>query len=210
MTGRPAPAMATMGAMRRLLLLLVPIGLLTGCMSGSDDPEPDALEWPGESDGPTQLIDLGAGFSVEAPETWSLEQAFEVSTESADECGSVPASIEAGAGVFVSFNLPAAVCAGDTSGGAPLNGEHGDYVSIEDVSDPLDPGESSSELGRVTTFEQDYEECTQECVTTRDQVALVALSVPIEPDRPTLMIHADADEVSVERMLALVDALSFD
>lgn len=186
----------------------MPIGLLVGCMSGSDDPEPASIQWPGEPDTSTEVIDLGAGFSVDAPETWTLEQAFEVPSEPADECGSVPASIDAGSGVFVSFSLPAAVCAGNTEGGAPSNGEHGDYITIEDVSDPLEPGAASSGLGEVTTFEQDYEECTQECVTTRDQVALVALSVPVEPDRPTLMIDADADDVSVEQMRDLIDALS--
>lgn len=196
--------------MRRLLILLVvPLGFLAGCMSGDDDPPAATLEWPGESDAPTQVIDLGAGFSVDAPETWALEQSFELPTEPVEDCDSVHATVDAGAGVFVSFTLPAAACAGAVDPELPLNGEHGDYVTVDDVAAPLGTDTAPSELGEVTTFEQDYEECTQECVTTRDQVALVALTVPVDPDHPTLMIHADADDVSVERMLALVDATSY-
>lgn len=177
-------------------------------MSG-DEPEPAGVDWPGESDGATAVLDLGAGFSLDAPASWTLEQAFELPTEPVEECGSVPASVDAGPGVFVSFALPAAACAGAADPEPPLNGEHGDYVTVDDVPAPIGTDTAPSALGEVTTFEQDYEECTQECVTTRDQVALVALSVPVDPDHPTLMIHGDADDVSVDRMLALVDAISY-
>ena len=195
--------------MRRFALLLAPVVLLAGCMS-DDAPEPVSVDWPGESDGATVVLDLGAGFSVDAPASWTLEQAFELPTEPVEDCDSVHASVDAGPGVFVSFALPAAACAGTADPEPPLNGEHGDYVTVDDAAAPLGTGTAPSDLGEVTTFEQDYEECTQECVTTRDQVALVALSAPVDPDHPTLMIHADAEDVSVERMLALVDAISFE
>ncbi len=192
-----------------LLVLLATMAPVAGCMS-DDEPGPASLDWPGESDGTTEVIDLGAGFSVDAPASWTLEQAFEVPAERPEQCGSLPASIDAGAGVFISFSLPAALCADDPEGGAPANGEHGDYVTLDDVPAPLGTATAPSDLGEVTTFEQDYEECTQECVTTRDQVALVALTVAVDPDHPTLMIDANAEDVSVDRMLALVDALSFE
>ena len=194
--------------MRRLALLLVPLVPLVGCMSG-DDPEPVSVDWPGESVGATEVIDLGAGFSLDAPASWVLEQAFELPDEPLDECDSVHASIDAGPGVFVSFALPSVTCADAADPEPPLNGEHGDYVSVDDVRAPLGAATAPSDLGEVTTFEQDYEECTQECVTTRDQVALVALTVPVDPDHPTLMVHADAEDVSVDRRLALGDAISY-
>lgn len=193
--------------MRRLLLLLASLALLAGCMSG-DDPEPVSVDWPGESDGATEVIDLGAGFSLDAPASWTLEQAFELPDEPFDECDSVHASIDAGPGAFVSFALPSVACAG-ADPEPPLNGQHGDYVTVDDVLAPIGTDTAPSDLGEVTTFEQDYEECTQECVTTRDQVALVALAVPVDPDHPTLMVYGDAEDVSVDRMLALVDAISY-
>ena len=194
--------------MRRLPLLLVPLALSAGCMSG-DEPEPVSVDWPGESDGATEAIDLGAGFSLDAPASWTLEQAFELPAGPFDECDSVHASIDAGPGVFVSFALPSVACAGAADPEPPLNGENGDYITVDDVPAPLGTATAPSDLGEVTTFEQDYEECTQECVTTRDQVALVALTVPVDPDHPTLMVYGDAEDVPVDRMLALVDAISF-
>ena len=122
-----------------------------------------------------------------------------------DECGALPASLGTGSG-FVSLRLPEAVCA-DEAQDAPLNGEHGDYISIEDVPEPREVSTVEVPLGSATTFLQDYEECTQECVVTEDRVALVALDPPIGGSYPTLMVQVDSETLSETEFLDLLAAI---
>ena len=101
---------------------------------------------------------------------------------------------------------PEAACA-DEAQDAPLNGEHGDYITVEDVPEPRDVATVEVPLGSATTFLQDYEECTQECVVTEDRVALVALDPRSVGAYPTLMVQVDSEVLSESEFLDLVGAI---
>ena len=193
---------------RVVLTLLVGACALLGLGCTDDDPDgPSPEERTEDLGAPTGRLDLGAGLSVAGYEGWTVTQQLQPTDAPAEECGSIHASLDAD-GTVVAVTLPAAVCAGEEQ--SVLNGEHGDYVGIDDVPGARDIATTTSGLGEVTTFEQTYTECTNECVDSTDRVALVALTTPAAPDRPTLMVRVDADDMDAEAFAALVDSLADD
>ena len=193
---------------RRALALTLAVSFALGLGACTDDDEPSDPTDPTDetvAPGETVTVDLGAGLEADLPGDWVVEQAFTAPEDPGGECTVVPASLGTGSG-FVSLHLPAAVCA-DEPQDAPLNGEHGDYITIEDVPDPREVADVEVPLGPATTFLQDYEECTQECVFTEDRIALVALDPPIGEGYPTLMVQVDSEVLSESEVLELLGAI---
>jgi len=184
--------------------------VLTACgedEGGGGGGQEDAAVWPGDAGVATEEVDLGAGFVAELPQGWVVQQTFDVPDDGiiAPECDSISASIESN-GVFVPLSLPGSACAGAET--TPLNGEHGDYLTIDDVADPREVEDGEVPLGGLTTFVQSYEECTNECVTNDERVALIELDEIVEPDRPVLMIVVRADEASQAQLTALAESIT--
>lgn len=190
---------------RRALALTLALTFALGAGACTDDDDPAG---PGDDSGEEvepATFDLGAGLEADLPGDWVVEQAFPAPDTPSGQCEVLPASLGTGSG-FVSLRLPEAVCA-DEPQDAPLNGDHGDYITIEDVPEPREVSTVEVPLGSATTFLQDYEECTQECVVTEDRVALVALDPRIGEAYPTLMVQVDSEVLSESEFLDLITAI---
>jgi hypothetical protein len=187
---------------------------LAGC--GDDDDrggdDPVAVVLPAEGV-PVRALDLGAGLVADLPAGWRA-RAIEPATDGTGTDGSAPDGCTAPSGrllfgtVAVEVSVPAAACSTGERQEPPLNGRHGRYVDVRDAAAPRSVEVRDGPSGRVTTFAQDYTECTNACTTRVDRVALLALTEPLEGGgRPTVMLVARADELTADQLTRLAGAV---
>lgn len=186
-----------------------------GASDSSRRPDQDGPPWPGD-DAPTETYDLGAGLVAELPEGWEVTpfgDPVEVSRDSGGGgsggtggCTSQAATVDAGEHL-VELRLNATGCAGIDVTGQIGNGYHGSYVTLDDVPDPRDVADHQVEAGSLTTFSQDYFECTNECNDYEDHVALLELADPPDPEHPTVVLVDPRGQLSVDHLVALADAI---
>jgi hypothetical protein len=198
---------------RRLLLVLtvVTTGLaLVGCGDDDDGPTPgddgEAAPWPGGSD-ETQAYDLGDGLVAELPAGWEVEPFADWEDgANVEPCSRRAASVSDGAS-YMRLELNSRGCAGIEQDSQIGNGYHGVYVGIDDVPEPQDVAEQDVAAGTLTTFSQEYFECTNSCSDFDDNVGLLALTSPPDPDFPTLVLLDEKGEHPIEDLVALADAI---
>jgi hypothetical protein len=185
-------------------LLLSAAGVV-GC--GDDDSSADdrpVVVVPGDGVA-LRTRELGAGLAIDLPDSWRAEP-VEAPVAPGAECSSADGFL-AFAGMFVSVSLPSRVCSTGERQPEPLNGNHGRYLAVDDAYEPRTVAIRDTAAGSVTTFDQDYSECTNECRTTVDRVALLALRAPPDPDRPTVMFVASSEELTADQLARLAAAV---
>ncbi|MFD1718370.1 hypothetical protein [Georgenia deserti] len=84
------------------------------------------------------------------------------------------------------------------------NGFHGLYRTIDDVDDPRDVAEVSTDLGEAVIFEQLYYECTNSCTDDIEPVAIISVDRPRDSDYPTVVLHVSGDELGREQLADIV------
>lgn len=89
-----------------------------------------------------------------------------------------------------------------------LNGRHGWYTALDQVSDPLDVTTAGTRLGQAQVFGQKYTECTNSCSSSTDQIALITLDRPTDPVFPVLVVMSTADERTRAQFLQLLTGIS--
>lgn len=179
-----------------------------------DDPttaeagEGERAPWPGGS-APTETHQLGGGLVAELPEGWEIGR-FEAGPYPPDD---VPADCtmlwgDVGDGeVSVQLQLNSTGCSGVDGDDQIGNGHHGVYVTLDDVPEPLDVEEHDVTAGALTTFTQDYFECTNSCTDYEDHVGLLTLADPPDPDHPTLVLMDAKGDVPLDDLVDLADAI---
>lgn len=187
--------------MRRCTLAAPLLAVLLGVAAcGDDAAAPEDVEPADDvTDEEVATTALGLGLVADLPASWEVDE-LEPATPQPG-CTAANGSIRAGQ-ERLALIMPSTACSTGSPQDAPLNGDHGRYLSIADVHDPLEAEQRDVDAGQLELFEQEYEECTQECVVYMDRVALVRLDDPPDPDRPTLMIVAGAERVGVEELAA--------
>lgn len=172
---------------------------------GDDDGGGAMFEGAG---GPVETVSLGAGLSADLPASADAEVtpfAPAVDRPDVDGCAPLSARVEVGdAGLELYLNDTACSAADPREAG---NGDHGSYVTIDDVSDPGHVAEHPSAAGDLVTFTQGYFECTNSCADFTDHVGLLALDAPPDPDRPAVMLLSAQGEVAMEDIVTLADAI---
>lgn len=188
--------------------MVVVTGLLVaGCGGDDDGPDPDdegdAAPWPGEGV-EAQAYELGDGLVVDLPAGWEVTP-FAEPEGWEPPCSIRQAQVSDGE-TLIDLELNGPDCAGagqDQIG----NGYHGFYVSLDDVPEPLDVAEQDVTAGALTTFSQDYFECTNSCTDYQDHVGLLALDSPADPQRPTLVLLDAKGDRSMADLVTLADAI---
>ena len=120
-------------------------------------------------------------------------------------CPAYDAQLLLGPGRWVRLRAFGAGC--DTSRNTgPGNGAHGVYRTADDI--PADRRASITTvtvpLGEATLFEQPYYECTNQCRTYHETVAVVRLAHPQDPGLPTLTVYAERGAVSRDDLAGLL------
>lgn len=202
------------------MVLVVGVGLLAACGDDSGgtetsdadpetDPEtePDAA-WPGDG-GPTETFDLGEGLVAELPEDWEVEpfEPRDPENVAGGECAGPEARLDTGAGLLSLELNPQDCDRGDTGSTDIGNGDHGTYVALDDVPEPQDVEEHDVGAGSLTTFVQAYYECTNECNDYDDNVGLLELEGPPDPNRPTVVLLDAKGELPMEGLVAVAEAI---
>ena len=132
---------------------------------------------------------LGAGLTVSIPAMWSVTPfgATDPAGASSIVCSTRDATINGSSTVVVDTLLVSKVCVGGST--RPIgNGFHGIYLSAKDAPTASNVSSSAVVAGTLTTFDQQYYECTQGCAYFTDHIALLALNHPPDVGRPTLMM----------------------
>jgi hypothetical protein len=179
---------------------------LVGCTGDGPAAGTTAVVLPGAGVA-VQAVDLGAGLVADLPAGWrvrAVEAAADVPVD--DGCRAPRGSLLFGA-VLVEVSVPTAACSTGQRQDPPLNGQHGRYVDVRDAAAPRAVEVRDGPTGRVTTFVQDYTECTNACTTRVDRVALLRLAPPLDGERPTVMLVARADELTAEQLTVLAGAI---
>lgn len=178
-----------------------------------DDPtttagEDERAPWPGGS-APTETRELGGGLVAELPEGWEIGR-FETGPYSPDDvpagCTMLWGDVSDGE-ASVQLQLNSTGCSGVGEDDQIGNGHHGVYVTLDDVREPFDVEEHDVTAGALTTFQQDYFECTNSCTDYRDHVGLLTLADPPDPDHPTLVLMDAKGEVPLDDLVDLADAI---
>jgi hypothetical protein len=153
---------------------------------GGDREAEDRVDWPGDGS-PTQTVTLGEGLAADLPVSWEVEPFSEPGEghRPADECPGNEARLRTGDGTLTLAMFP--LGCGDS--GRPIsNGFHGTYTSLDDVPEPVGVEEHEVAAGSLVTFTQRYDEYTNEHTVWTDNVGLLELANPPDPQRPTVML----------------------
>lgn len=89
-----------------------------------------------------------------------------------------------------------------------LNGRHGWYSTLDQVDDPLEATTVETRLGQAQVFGQKYTECTNSCSSSTDQIALIRLDRPADPEFPVLVVMSTGDERTRAEFLQLLTGIS--
>lgn len=115
-----------------------------------------------------------------------------------DGCpGTVRARVHA-PGVYSAVAVESVPASCDPVVRRPGNGDHGTYRTVDDATDAEAVTRVDTPAGPATRFEQPYYECTNECTTFTDTVAIVELDEPADPDHPTVVVRADKTAIGPE------------
>ena len=88
-----------------------------------------------------------------------------------------------------------------------LNGHHGEYRTIDDVSDPRDVEEVATDLGPATLFMQEYTECTNFCRDFEEPIAIIALEDPVDPAHTSLVLQAPKGDIARDELREVLATL---
>jgi hypothetical protein len=161
-------------------------------------------------DGPLTTTSIGDHVNVGVPSGWVVNQLGDSGHSGpSGPCQWQDASLDgsANSGPYVIIELVGAGCSTGKPQASALNGFEGHYVTIEDAASPNQEATASSAAGSVTVFSQPYTECTNSCLHITEQVALVALAHPNDPQFPTVMMRTQESDISaaqIERLAASV------
>lgn len=181
--------------------------------SGGGSGGSGSIPLPNDDNVPTQTVDLGAGLVAELPEEWELLSSFADGpiTGPVDGCTWFQAILDNDAqDQLWELRANSTDCAGvnnDRDVADIGNGDHGYYVTMDDVPDPVDVEEHEVSAGPLTTFTQDYYECTNECNDFDDHVGLLELTDPPDAEYPSVMIVDSRGEMDFNSLVALADAI---
>jgi hypothetical protein len=112
--------------------------------------------------------------------------------------------------VYSAIAVEAVPASCEPSNSRPGNGNHGTYRTMDDVPEAEAITQVETAAGPASRFEQPYYECTSECSSFTDTVAIVELDEPVDPDYPTVVVRAEETEIGAEafdRILASLDTL---
>lgn len=209
---------------RRLAPLVAGAVLLAACGDDSANGEDAEVEtgetdeeaateteaaWPGDGS-TTDTFDLGEGLVADLPTDWQVEP-FELPDPDnvpGGECAGPVASLDTGGG-RLSLELNPRDCDRDDDPNERQigNGNHGLYVTMDDVPEPRDVADHEVTAGSLVTFVQDYFECTNECTDYEDNIGLLELAAPPDPERPTVVLLDAKGEFSTDALVAVADAI---
>ena len=88
-----------------------------------------------------------------------------------------------------------------------INGFHGEYRTMDDVPDPIDPVSVDTPIGPAHIFSQEYAEYTNRSRSWEEPVAIVELSEPEDPDFGSLVIRSDRGALSRDDVVEILDSL---
>jgi len=161
-------------------------------------------------DGPLTTTSIGDHVSIGVPAGWVVTQLGDSGHSGpSGPCQWQDASLHgsANSGPYVIVELVGAGCSTGKPQATALNGFEGHYVTIADVASPTQEATASSAAGSLTVFSQPYTECTNSCLHITEQVALVGLANPSDPQFPTVMIRTQESDISaaqIQRLAASV------
>lgn len=184
----------------RAILQMVIVLLTVAACSPAGDP----------LNGKLTSASLGAGLTVSIPTSWSITpfgQPLPVDS-TMSRCTEREASMGSSNGVVVRLWLSAQACDLGHAQRSPSNGSHGAYLSIHDVPDATNVIKTVVTAGTLTTFVQPYVECTNDCRHFTDHVALLALSHPPDPGRPTVMLVSDSQSLTTDDLAILAGTVT--
>lgn len=87
------------------------------------------------------------------------------------------------------------------------NGHHGEYRTMDDVTDPIDVTSVDTPLGPAHVFSQKYGEYTNLSRTWEEPVAIIELSGPTDPEFSSLVIRSDREAMSRDDIVEILDSL---
>lgn len=180
----------------------------TGATDPTDEEpldEPEPVVWPGDGEA-EQEMDLGEGLVALLPEQWEVTP-LALSDNPERDCPPLEGSLDTGDGYIVLEMHPANCDVEHSRGDQIGNGRHGEYVELEDVPDPLRVEEQDVPAGHLTTFSQIYFEATNSYNEYEDNVGLLELTTPSDPERPTLMLLDSKGELPMDGLVAVAEAI---
>lgn len=137
--------------------------------------------------------DVGAGWTIELPEDWSVEGTFGDPTEPEPRC-LVDEVVVAHGTARTRVALVGPGCSADAL--ARGNGSPPHFGSVDQLVDGADVSTSSTAIGSLTIATVEYFECTNECIEYNPAVGLIELDEPTDSSLPVVVISDDTGETS--------------